>query len=273
MHADPGEFSTWRADRRSSARKRLSHYQPGRFADSLRKDGYVCIAPADWGAPVAAGLADWPVFAESWERLARDLWMGDGGGYRRRRFAAFSIADGAVSRLPHQAHYQDRLHNRLNGGVARWFSPVEPGIADHGVTTALLRIGAELANAVLGWSKPGWHAELHQFRIEAVGAGIGRPTPEGLHRDGVTGVLMMLVGRHNVSGGVTTLVEDGQFAAELQLTRPLEAVFVDDARMRHCVSPVSARDPRHPGWRDALVLTFRPSQTRFQSAFKETCHG
>jgi hypothetical protein len=36
------------------------------------------------------------------------------------------------------------------------------------------------------------HIELHQFRIETTPDHIGRPTPEGLHRDGVDWVFVML---------------------------------------------------------------------------------
>lgn len=242
-------------------RNGLSHYRPGRFVEALRGDGFVRVAPTDWGMPpIATSLSDRSSFAESWDRLDADRWMGDGGQYRRRRFAAFSIRDGGIARKPHQAHFQSRFHNRLNGGVARWFSAVEPDIGRHPVTTSLLLVGAELADAVAGWREAGWHAEFHQFRIEAMAHAPGLPTPEGLHHDGVTAVLMMLIRRRNVRGGVTALVEDGRLVAEFTLTRPFEAVIVDDARLCHAVSAVTAADAACPGWRDALVVTFRPDR-------------
>ena len=45
-----------------------------------------------------------------------------------------------------------------------------------------------------------WKA--HQFRIDTRD-GIGRPTPEGAHRDGVDLAAVFLVGRDAVKGGET----------------------------------------------------------------------
>ena len=38
----------------------------------------------------AGSLADWPSFAASWDHLAMDTYMADGGRYRKRRHAVFS---------------------------------------------------------------------------------------------------------------------------------------------------------------------------------------
>jgi len=42
-----------------------------------------------------------------------------------------------------------------------------------------------------------WYAEAHQFRIDTTD-GIGRPTPEGAHRDGVDLVAVFMVDRTGV---------------------------------------------------------------------------
>lgn len=251
----------------------LSRYHPGRFADSLPRERYTSIAPADWGAPFGAidrhTLAS---FAESWDRLVDDRWMGDGGRYRRRRFAAFAVADGAITRKQHRPHFQKRAHNRLNGGISRWFSPVERMIGEHVVTSTLLRIGEELANALIGWAGCAWHAELHRFRIDASHQ-IGKPSPEGLHQDGVTAVLMILIDRRNVRGGVTMLVEDGRLVAQFELASPLQAIVLDDIRLRHTVTPVIACNMGVPARRDALVITFRPERNTKSFPLKETSNG
>jgi hypothetical protein len=56
----------------------------------------------------------------------------------------------------------------------------------------LLRALATTATALRG-PQP-WYLEAHQFRIDTQG-GIGRPTPEGAHRDGVDLVAVFLVAR------------------------------------------------------------------------------
>src|SRR5712692_2431713 len=67
-------------------------------------------------------LADWPAFSESWNDLALDMYMADGGRYRRRRHAVFAAtAAGVITRQPHQPHYQTLDYNPVNGGVARLF--------------------------------------------------------------------------------------------------------------------------------------------------------
>jgi hypothetical protein len=45
-----------------------------------------------------------------------------------------------------------------------------------------------------------WFVEAHQFRIDTTD-GIGRPTPEGAHRDGVDLVAVFLVSRSGIKGG------------------------------------------------------------------------
>ena len=96
-------------------------------------------------------LADWPAFAESWSDLEVDTYMGDGGRYRRRRFAVYAAArQGAIVRGPHQPHYQGLDYNTLNGGIERWFKPVTDEIGDG----ASMRTILEYCRALFGSSHP-----------------------------------------------------------------------------------------------------------------------
>ena len=74
----------------------------------------------------AAALADWEAYSASWNDLAVDEYMADGGRYRRRRYAALEVQPGRAERLAHQPHFQSLDYNRLNGGVERWFEPITP---------------------------------------------------------------------------------------------------------------------------------------------------
>jgi hypothetical protein len=103
-----------------------------------------------------------------------------------------------------------------------------------------------------------WHVEVHQFRIEARSGQEGRPTPEGMHRDGVDYVLVLLVSRTNIVSGVTSVHDlAGVELGEFTLTQPFDSALVDDARVMHGVTPVEPLDPSAPGYRDVLVVTFR----------------
>ena len=203
-------------------------------------------------------LADWPAFAASWNDLALDTYMADGGRYRRRRHAVFRVeASGDIVREAHQAHYQSLDYNPLNGGIARWFEPIAAEIGASDSLRCILETCRRLFGA-LSPAVPRWHVELHQFRIEARLGMQGLPTPEGLHRDGVDHVLVLLVARHNIAQGTTTIhALDRRLLGSFTLTQAFDAAIVDDARVYHGVTAVEPIDPGQPACRDVLVVTFR----------------
>ncbi len=206
------------------------------------------------------GLADWDGFADSWNDLGVDTYMADGGRYRRRRHAALSVTASRIRRKPHQPHYQSRDYNALNGGIARWFEPVRDDIATHPALLAILKASFALFDYCTDpATRPdSWHVELHQFRVEAQPGIAGKPTPEGLHRDGVDWVLVLLIRRENVASGETSIHDlQHRKLGSFTLTRPMEAALVDDSRVFHGVTPVEPIDPGAPAYRDVLVATFR----------------
>jgi len=225
----------------------------------LAEDGFVRFEADETRALLGAeAMALWPGFAESWNDLPLDGFMADGGRYRRRRFAAFSALPDRLDRKPHQPHWQSRDYNPLNGGVQRWFDPVTEAIAAHPVTQGVIRAGLSLFRPLSEASAAPWHVELHQFRIEARDDETGRPTPEGAHRDGVDWVIVMLVDRRNVDSGVTDIyAPDGASLGSFTLTAPGDAVFLNDHRVLHGVTPIRPHDPAQPALRDVLVVTYR----------------
>jgi hypothetical protein len=231
------------------------------IAEEVRRDGFAFRHGSDMRPLLfGAGLNDWSSFASSWDDLGLDLYMADGGRYRRRRFAAFNMFGDLISRKPHQPHYQSRDYNPLNGGLQRWFEPVLEAVATHEVAQRLLRVCASIFGGLTPSSdqKAPWHVEMHQFRIEAIAGQAARPTPEGAHRDGVDWVCVMLVNRCNVSSGITHIYDStGGSLRQFTLIEPLDTVFVDDARVRHGVTPIEPLDPGTKAFRDVLILTYR----------------
>ncbi|MCQ4164020.1 2OG-Fe dioxygenase family protein [Tahibacter harae] len=225
----------------------------------LRRVGFAFVAGDTFQAQLAAcgPLQDWAEFAASWNDLAVDTYMADQGRYRRRRHAVYaSDADGELRRQPHQPHYQALQYNHLHGGIARWFEPVDARWDGAGSLSTVLRYCRQLFGALAG--QPRWQVEVHQFRIEARAGEAGLPTPEGVHRDGVDYVLVLLVARHNIASGTTTIHEpDGRLLGRFTLTHAFDAALVDDARVFHGVTPVQAVDTNAPAYRDVLVVTFR----------------
>ena len=198
-----------------------------------------------------------PAFAASFGDLALDTHMGDGGRYRLRRHATFAAAPGeaAIPRQPHRPHRQALMHNRLNGDVDRWFAPILPEAEP--ALVPILSFCRDLADG-LQPAPAAWDIEVHQFRILGQPGTPGLPTPEGVHRDGVDLVFIMLVGRRNVTGGQTVIQDaEGRILAEVELTEPGQAMVLDDHRVRHGVSPIAPRDAGVPATRDVLVVTLR----------------
>lgn len=231
------------------------------IAERLVRDGYDFVGGDAMGRLLeAAGAADWDDYARSWDDLGPDRFMADGGTYRKRRFACFTVSDRGLAPKPPQPHFQAREHNPLNGGVARVFEAVRPEVAFHPANRAVMAACLHVfEGATPAARRPGaWHAEMHQFRIEARPGESGQPTPEGLHRDGVDWVLVMMVRRENVADGVSTIADaERRPVATATLTAPLDSSLVDDHRVFHGVSPITAVDPSHPAFRDVLVVTFR----------------
>jgi hypothetical protein len=203
-------------------------------------------------------LDDWDAFTESWNDLAPDAYLAAKGRKRRRRHATFEItADGAISRNPQQPHIQTLQNNKLQGGIERWFVPIRPKIADGASFRRILQFSHALFGS-LAPRIPQWHVETHQFRIEASIGEAGEPTPEGVHRDGVDYVLVLLIDRTNIESGITTIhASDGELLGSFTLTHPLDAALVDDAKVSHGVTAVTPFDPEKPAHRDVLVVTFK----------------
>ena len=231
------------------------------IATAVESEGYAFVRAPDMRAALErAGFADWDGFAKSWDDLGVDMYMADGGRYRRRRVACFRAGPEGVLRKPHQPHYQSRDYNPLNGGVERWFEPVTDATAGHPALRAILLTCYGLFERLTpaATRPPSWHVEIHQFRIEALSGQDGKPTPEGMHRDGVDWVLVLLVDRVNIASGETTIGDLGMRPlGSFTLTDPLDAAVTDDNRVFHGVTAVRPLDPAHGSHRDVLVVTFR----------------
>jgi hypothetical protein len=229
--------------------------------DTVDERGFAFVHAPEMAALLEqAGLRHWRSFAASWNDLGVDMYMADGGRYRRRRFGVFRAAPDGILKKPHQPHYQSRDYNALNGGIERWFEPVTDAVAGHPAMTAILATCHSLFDRMTPAAvRPAaWHVEIHQFRIETWPGAAGQPTPEGMHRDGVDWVLVLMVRRENIASGETTIYDlRKRPLGSFTLTAPLDAAWVDDSRVYHGVTAVTPIDPLRPAYRDVLVVTFR----------------
>jgi len=234
---------------------------PKPAAQALLQDGLSLLQPAELkatlGLPASDWQSQWPSLASSWDRLPPDTHLRDGGHYRHRRHACYvqTLASNTLQAMSHRAHWQPTDYNALHGGFERWFEPVEPAVSQAALWTGLLlalgRLFAQVKPA------PQWSIEAHQFRIDTAG-GVGRPTPEGAHRDGVDFVVVMLVGRQGVKGGETRVFDaHGPSGVRFVMTEPLTTLLLDDTRVIHETTPIQPSGEPAGGYRDTLVLTYR----------------
>jgi hypothetical protein len=232
--------------------------EQARCTASLADDGFCFVDGATMRGWLGAHgpLEAWEAFADSWNDLATDPYLAAHGRQRRRRHGAWRCEpDGEPVRQPHQPHYQALAYNALQGGIERWFEPIAAGAAESAPLRSVLRFAVAFFGRFAP-EKRSWRIEVHQFRIEATAGRPGEPTPEGVHRDGVDYVLVLLVDRQNIASGTTTIhAPDGRALGSFTLAAPFDAALVDDHRVFHGVTPVSALDPAKAAHRDVLVVT------------------
>jgi hypothetical protein len=227
---------------------------PGELVDALRRSGQAALSPAGLITLIGVDAAALDALRPSWNDLPPDAYLRDGGRYRRRRHSCFVVDAAMVTQVPHRAHWQPVEYNALHGGLERWFEPMDPRIVAQPAWLQLLRALAAPCSALKG-AQP-WHVEAHQFRIDTTD-GIGRPTPEGAHRDGVDFVVVALVDRHGVKGGETRVFDAaGPSGIRFTMSEPWTVLMLDDARVIHETTPIQPVADGI-GHRDTLVLTYR----------------
>jgi hypothetical protein len=222
---------------------------------TLASQGYALLSPPDVSRWCACELTSLNELHDHWSDLPPDPHLRDGGRYRHRRHSCFIVSGSRVEQVPHRAHWQPLAYNALHGGLHRWFEPMAPDMISHPAWTAILRALTRQAATLHGPRR--WFIEGHPFRIDT-NDGIGRPTPEGAHRDGVDLVAVFVLERHNIKGGETRVFEaDGPSGLRFTLSQPWSLILLDDHRVVHESTPIQPIDPDRAGWRDTLVITAR----------------
>ncbi len=207
-------------------------------------------------------LAELLSLSPDWDDMPPDNYLKDGGRYRRRRHSSFVFESNTLTQVPHRAHWQPLSYNALHGGMERWFEPMHATTVATPAWTKLLTALARTASEVRGTPHTKWCIEAHQFRIDTTD-GIGRPTPEGAHRDGVDFVAVFMLGRLGIKGGETRVFDaHGPQGERFTLSEPWSLMLLDDTRVIHESTPI--QPVAEGGHRDTLVLTCRADS--FQDA-------
>lgn len=193
-------------------------------------------------------------FANNWQFLKNDPFLRDEGSYRLRRYSVFHWHHSKIIRLPHEPHFQKSQYNGLHGGFNRFFYPWR---YTRDVERLVSSVVAWVTSRIHADARQHWRIQAHQFRIVATADQAGKPTPEGIHKDGADFILIMLMKRHNVVGGVSQIYDNNkQLLEQVCLEQPGDLVLIDDKRIYHGVTALLPDDVSKEAYRDVLVLTF-----------------
>ena len=240
------------------------------ISEEILKSGYVLI---DKKARKLLGVgnmlngdfrdSDIRFFIESWGFLDLDRFMHDNGKYRYRKHAVFVSKRNTfeVERKENIPHFQKKQYNSVNGDVKRWFGKIDRKTIYNNFFSFLLTHSLNSFEEIekekpdSNWDE--WFIEAHQFRIIASRNKGGLPTPEGVHKDGVSYVFIFSVRREKIIGGVSSIYSNDKKLMSSSTLMEGDCIYLDDKKVMHGVSEISVEKDYEEGYRDVLVITFR----------------
>ena len=229
------------------------------FATSLLNHGFY-IGEGEL-APSSDELdSSWSDFKRTWRHLPTDTYMKDNGNYRQRRYSTmyYSAKLQQLVRKPYVPLYKSSLYNSFAGDLFRYFEMTEASLYSNSHFKRALTLALNTFNrceALRGNAMPQWFIELDQYRVVAGENTLGKPSPEGTHSDGTSYFLLMLVERHNIQGGVSSVYDQKRhLVGQTTLKNPGDIMLIDDASVLHDVSDLSSS--AEGGHRDILHISF-----------------
>ena len=225
------------------------------LCQTMAHKGHAVLNPSSAALWAGSQLSELNALLPFWDHMPLDAHLKDGGSYRRRRHSCFEFHHDNLIQTPHRAHWQSLDYNALHGGMHRMFEPISQNMVSSPVWTQLLTAFARACSQWRNKPQAHWCIEAHPFRIDC-SQGIGRPTPEGAHRDGVDFVAVFLLHRHHIIGGETRVFDaHGPQGERFTLHQPWSVLLLDDARVIHESTPIQPL--ARIAHRDTLVLTAR----------------
>ena len=209
-------------------------------AELLTTTGIALMPSSDVSRSLGVDREAWTRFARYWWHLPRDPCAAGPGVRRLRRYGRYLVLHGLTYPLPYSLRDRE-------------FEPLTDAFAENPLLHNLIKLLTGMAASLDDVAE--WNVKVHPFRTRS--ADDGRPTPEGLHRDGVTLLSTLLIGRRNSLGG-ESLVSDsgGRRLLTTTLAEPGTLLLGDDRRTLHAVSPIRPRSNSRAAQRDVLVITF-----------------
>jgi len=187
---------------------------------------------------------------------------------RARRFSQYKLkweSEWVLDKLPHRPFIQSVKYNKLVGGVARHFLPIDinPGIFVFATATA-----GKFSTDV------DWQINVHQVRVTSLPDTEAKIVPEGLHRDGHEYASLLVVKRSSIIGGVTNIIRSSDNVVAYQsILSDGKGVLFDDEKFMHDTTPIKSID-NSPGFRDMFIIVFnRWENRRYGRSFEQVASG
>lgn len=215
------------------------------IASTLLSTGFY-IGSKELGPHFLDLSSTWHSFSATWDMLSTDQYMQDKGKYRKRSYSTmyYSSQSEKVLIKPYMPLYKSKEYNHFAGDIFRYFDKTDPILYKNQYFQKALSLAASVfdqCEITAGNANPEWFIEVDQYRIEANASTNGKPTPEGIHSDGTSYFLLMLVDRKNIEGGISSIyTSDLELVGETTLAFPGDMMLIDDLRMLHAVSDINS---------------------------------
>lgn len=94
----------------------------------------------------------------------------------------------------------------MQGGIQRTFPPLTDLSKNNAFLKALIQFSFQQLPIEEERLSGAWKIQLHQMRVVTNDKETGKPTPEGIHRDGVDFVFIYMINCKNITGGGVTVL-------------------------------------------------------------------
>lgn len=171
--------------------------------------------------------------------------------YRFRRLSRFKVTANSLVKLPHACLFQSKKYNPLLGDVIREYEELDTRLSELDDFQNILLEFFEFCKLCSTSNE----IAVHQIRTVASVGQIGKPAPEGIHRDGVDLVGIFCVQRKGIEGAETHLYKEKNGSPIFRkILNPGELLVFSDSQFFHFTSPIEATGSVE-GVRDVFVLT------------------
>ena len=194
--------------------------------------------------------------------MPEDPHLFKGEGERSRRYARLLIdpIEQTLKIFEHDLFFQAKKFDQLYGDIHRSFAPLEPEDYLNDFFQMLVIDSYRALPLSEKLMKEPFEVSVHMLRIEAtLKSGIGRPAPEGIHRDGYHFGSIHLMLRENIKGAENHVYDLSKNRIDqVTLEQPMDSIYFDDAAIFHGVSPFEPAQPKFKATRDMLILLYQP---------------